>query len=62
MRLSPAHGINPSIDRRDRSLAINEVETACDVAMAHSRLRLTDGPGDDETVITGPRSGFRMPP
>jgi serine/threonine-protein kinase HipA len=34
IRLSPAFDINPSIERRELSLAINEVETACDVAIA----------------------------
>lgn len=32
--LSPAYDINPSIERNDLSLAINEVETTCDVAIA----------------------------
>lgn len=32
--LSPAYDINPSIERDDLSLAINEVETTCDVAIA----------------------------
>jgi len=32
--LSPAYDINPSIERDALSLAINEVETACDVAIA----------------------------
>lgn len=34
IRLSPAYDLNPSIERQDLSLAINEVETACDVAIA----------------------------
>jgi serine/threonine-protein kinase HipA len=34
IRLSPAYDINPSIERRELSLAINEVETACDVSIA----------------------------
>ena len=34
IRLSPAYDMNPSIERRELSLAINEVETACDVAIA----------------------------
>jgi serine/threonine-protein kinase HipA len=34
IRLSPAYDINPSIERRELSLAINEVESACDVAIA----------------------------
>lgn len=32
--LSPAYDINPSIERDSLSLAINEVETACDVTIA----------------------------
>ena len=32
--LSPAYGVCPSIERRELSLAINEVETACDVSIA----------------------------
>ena len=34
MRLSPAYDMNPSIDRAELTLAINEVETACDVSIA----------------------------
>ena len=34
IRLSPAYDINPSIDRQELTLAINEVETACDVSIA----------------------------
>ena len=34
IRLSPAYDVNPSIERRELSLAINEVETACDVSIA----------------------------
>ena len=32
--LSPAYDLNPSNDRNELSLAINEVETACDVSIA----------------------------
>ena len=32
--LSPAFDLNPSIESRDLSLAINEVETRCDVSIA----------------------------
>ena len=32
--LSPAYDINPSVDRDDLSLAINEVDTHCDVSIA----------------------------
>ena len=34
IRLSPAYDVNPSIDRRELMLAINEVETSCDVSIA----------------------------
>lgn len=34
IRLSPAYDINPSIERQELTLAINEVETACDVSIA----------------------------
>jgi len=34
IRLSPAFDINPSIERHELSLAINEVDAACDVAIA----------------------------
>ena len=34
IRLSPAYDINPSVDRHELTLAINEVETACDVSIA----------------------------
>ena len=34
LRLSPAYDLNPSVERRELSLAINEVETACDVSIA----------------------------
>ena len=34
IRLSPAYDMNPSIERRELSLAINEVETTCDVSIA----------------------------
>ena len=32
--LSPAYDINPSIDRDELSLAINEIDTTCDVSIA----------------------------
>ena len=32
--LSPAYDINPAIDRNELALAINEVESTCDVAIA----------------------------
>ena len=39
IRLSPAYDLNPSIEQRDLSLAINEVETACDVFIAIDACR-----------------------
>jgi serine/threonine-protein kinase HipA len=39
VRLSPAYDMNPSIERRELSLAINEVETACDVSLAMDAAR-----------------------
>jgi len=39
IRLSPAYDVNPSIERRDLVLAINEVETACDVSIAMEASR-----------------------
>ena len=39
IRLSPAYDMNPSIERQDLSLAINEVETACDVAVVMDAAR-----------------------
>jgi serine/threonine-protein kinase HipA len=34
VRLSPAYDMNPSIDRTELSLAVNEVDTVCDVSIA----------------------------
>jgi serine/threonine-protein kinase HipA len=34
IRLSPAYDINPTVDRRELSLAIDETETTCDVSVA----------------------------
>jgi serine/threonine-protein kinase HipA len=34
IRLSPAYDLNPSIERKELTLAINEVETTCDVSIA----------------------------
>jgi serine/threonine-protein kinase HipA len=34
VRLSPAYDMNPSIDRTELSLAINEVDTGCDLSIA----------------------------
>jgi serine/threonine-protein kinase HipA len=34
IRLSPAYDINPSVDRNELSLAIDETEATCDVSVA----------------------------
>jgi serine/threonine-protein kinase HipA len=39
IRLSPASDMSPSIDRTELTLAINEVETACDVSVAMNAHR-----------------------
>jgi serine/threonine-protein kinase HipA len=39
LRLSPAYDINPSVDRQELTLSINEVETACDVSIAMEASR-----------------------
>lgn len=39
IRLSPAYDMNPSIDRTELTLAINEVETSCDVSVAMDASR-----------------------
>lgn len=39
IRLSPAYDIDPCVERRDLSLAVNEVETACDVSIAMDACR-----------------------
>jgi serine/threonine-protein kinase HipA len=39
IRLSPAYDMNPSIDRNELTLAINEVETTCDVSIAMEASR-----------------------
>ncbi len=40
VRLSPAYDINPSVDRDDLTLAINETETACDVEIARGAHKM----------------------
>jgi serine/threonine-protein kinase HipA len=48
--LSPAYDINPSNDRNELTLAINEVDTACDVAIAleaHSAYGLSKREADE---------------
>jgi serine/threonine-protein kinase HipA len=40
VRLSPAYDINPSVDRDDLTLAINETETACDVEIARAAHKM----------------------
>ncbi len=39
IRLSPAYDMNPSTDKTELTLAINEVETACDVSVAMDASR-----------------------
>ncbi len=39
IRLSPAYDLNPSIERRELTLAINEVETDCDVSIAMDAMK-----------------------
>jgi serine/threonine-protein kinase HipA len=34
VRLSPAYDINPSVDRNELSLAIDETESTCDISVA----------------------------
>lgn len=63
IRLSPAYDMNPSIDRTELTLAINEVETACDVSIAMDARKeygLTDQQADEvlEQVKTAVR-GWR---
>jgi serine/threonine-protein kinase HipA len=40
VRLSPAYDINPSVERDDLTLAINETETACDVEVARAAHKM----------------------
>ena len=40
VRLSPAYDINPSVERDDHVLAINETETACDVDIARAAHKM----------------------
>jgi serine/threonine-protein kinase HipA len=40
VRLSPAYDINPSVDRDDLTLAVNETETTCDVEIARAAHRM----------------------
>jgi serine/threonine-protein kinase HipA len=50
IRLSPAFDVNPSVERDDLTLAINETETACDVQIAreaHKFYGLTLGEADE---------------
>jgi serine/threonine-protein kinase HipA len=39
IRLSPAYGINPSVDRNELSLAIDETDATCDIAVAMSAYK-----------------------
>jgi serine/threonine-protein kinase HipA len=40
IRLSPAYDINPSVDRDDLTLAINETDTTCDVEIARAAHKM----------------------
>jgi serine/threonine-protein kinase HipA len=40
VRLSPAYDVNPSVDRDDLTLAIDETETACDVEIARGAHKM----------------------
>jgi serine/threonine-protein kinase HipA len=51
IRLSPAYDMNPSIDRKELTLAINEVETACDVAIAIDAVKDYGLSKDDAQVL-----------
>ncbi|HWG20346.1 MAG TPA: HipA domain-containing protein [Terracidiphilus sp.] len=61
VRLSPAYDVNPSIGRTELTLAINEVETACDVSIAMDARKeygLTDQQADEvlgqvQTAVRG---------
>ena len=56
IRLSPAYDVNPSIERRELSLAINEVETACDVSIAMDACKDYGlSTGDAAGVLSGVR-------
>ena len=39
MSLSPAYDINPSVERTELTLAINEIDTACDISIALDACR-----------------------
>ncbi len=53
LRLSPAFDLNPSIEGRDLSLAINEVETRCDVSIALEACSEYGLPHQDAARIVG---------
>jgi serine/threonine-protein kinase HipA len=60
VRLSPAYDINPSIDRQELTLAINEVETACDVSIAMEASRDYGlNPGEAVDVLTQVQEAVR---
>lgn len=57
IRLSPVFDINPAIDRNELALAINEVESTCDVAIAmeaHADYGLTAA--EAKAIITKTRN------
>jgi serine/threonine-protein kinase HipA len=63
IRLSPAYDINPSMDRKELTVAINEVETACDVSIAMEASKdygLNQGEAVDMlTQVQGAVAGWR---
>ena len=60
IRLSPAYDVNPSIERRELSLAINEVETTCDVTIAMDACRNYGvSPADALRVLNEVRGAVR---
>jgi serine/threonine-protein kinase HipA len=53
--LSPAFDLNPSIDRDELSLAINEVDSACDVSIAleaHREYGMSKSEADETVART----------
>jgi serine/threonine-protein kinase HipA len=60
VRLSPAYDLNPSIDRQELTLAINEVETACDVSIAMEASQFYGlNPGEAADLLTQVQEAVR---
>lgn len=53
LRLSPAFDLNPSVEGRDLSLAINEVDTRCDLDLAMDACSDYGVTREDATQIVG---------